>query len=145
LLVAGWTPPEVIGGVTGGIVGIGVVIGAVLILEFGGGAVTLAPIDDPVGLGGTLPDIEDVALHSLLIESYAYPSGHVIIGGTAVVGVVKPSQLLRLQRTYHTSRRRATEQLTFWWTYTIPARAAALPTDVERISRTGWMQGPNAI
>jgi hypothetical protein len=111
--MAGWTPPVVIGGVTGGIVGIGVVIGAVLIAEFGGGAETLAPIPPSTAVGGTLPDIDEEGLHFLVTESYAYPSEHVQVGSTAVVGVVKPSQLLRLHRTYQTTRRSANEQLTF--------------------------------
>jgi hypothetical protein len=62
-------------------VGIGVVMGAVLTAEFGGGVETLAPIvEEGDDSGGTLPDIEDVGLHSLLIESYAYPSGQVMVG-----------------------------------------------------------------
>jgi hypothetical protein len=62
-------------------VGIGVVMGAVLTAVFGGGVETLAPIDDEGDdSGGTLPDMEDVGLHSLLTESYAYPSGHVQVG-----------------------------------------------------------------
>jgi hypothetical protein len=110
--VEGWTPPEELGG-TGGIVATGVVMGAVLTAEFGGGVDTLAPIEDEgVDSTGTLPDMDDVGLHSLLTESYAYPSGHVHVGETVVVGVVKPSQLLPLR--YHTTKRRATEQLTFW-------------------------------
>jgi hypothetical protein len=52
-------------------VGIGVVIGAVLTAEFGGGVDTLAPIvEEGVDSGGgTLPDMDDVGLHSLLTES----------------------------------------------------------------------------
>lgn len=62
-------------------VGIGVVIGAVLIAAFGGGVDTLAPIvEEGTDSGGTLPDMADVGLHSLLMESYAYPSGHVMVG-----------------------------------------------------------------
>jgi hypothetical protein len=49
-------------------VAVGVVIGAVLTAEFGGGVVTLAPIVDSGG-AGTLPDMEDDALHSLLTAS----------------------------------------------------------------------------
>ena len=67
----GWTP-EVLGGETGGIVGIGVVIGALLIDELGGGMLTLAPVVLPKlgsGGGGTLPDMEEVGLHSLETES----------------------------------------------------------------------------
>ena len=63
--------------------GIGVVIGAVLTDELGGGMLTLAPgMLAPLasGGGGTLPDIEEVGLHSLETESYAYPSGHVHVG-----------------------------------------------------------------
>jgi hypothetical protein len=53
-------------------VGIGVVMGAVLTAEFGGGVDTLAPMDEEgVDSGGTLPDMDDVGLHSLLMESYA--------------------------------------------------------------------------
>ena len=67
----GWTPPIELGG-TGGMVGIGVVMGAVLTAEFGGGVETLAPIvEEGVDSGGTLPDMDDVGLHSLLTESYA--------------------------------------------------------------------------
>jgi hypothetical protein len=62
-------------------VGIGVVMGAVLTAVFGGGVDTLAPIvEEGVDSGGTLPDMEDVGLHSLLTESYAYPSGQVMTG-----------------------------------------------------------------
>jgi len=76
----GWTP-EVLGGDTGGIVGIGVVIGAVLTDELGGGMLTLAPGMLPMlASGGTLPDIEEEGLHSLVTESYAYPLGHVTVG-----------------------------------------------------------------
>jgi hypothetical protein len=52
-------------------VGIGVVIGAVLTAAFGGGVDTLAPMEEE-GVdsgGGTLPDMDDVGLHSLLTES----------------------------------------------------------------------------
>ena len=67
----GWTPPIELGG-TGGMVGIGVVMGAVLTAELGGGVETLAPMEDEgVDSGGTLPDMDDVGLHSLLTESYA--------------------------------------------------------------------------
>jgi hypothetical protein len=105
----------VIGGITGGIVGIGVVIGAVLSAEFGGGVLTLAPISDPpVGAGGMLPDIDEETMHVFVTASSAYPLGHVMVGSTVVVGVVNPSQLVRAQRTYHTTSRRAIEQLTFW-------------------------------
>jgi hypothetical protein len=53
-------------------VGIGVVIGAVLTAELGGGMLTLAPGMLPMlASGGTLPDIEEEALHSLVTESYA--------------------------------------------------------------------------
>jgi hypothetical protein len=56
-------------------------MGALLIAELGGGVDTLAPIDEEgVDSGGTLPDIEEDALHSLVTESYAYPSGQVIVG-----------------------------------------------------------------
>jgi hypothetical protein len=59
----------------------GVVIGAVLTTAFGGGVETLAPMEEEgVDSGGTLPDMADVGLHSLLMESYAYPSGHVMVG-----------------------------------------------------------------
>jgi hypothetical protein len=102
-------------GITGGIgiVAVGVVMGAVLIAMLGGGVATLAPIVDSGG-AGTLPDIEDVGVHVLVTASSAYPSGHVIEGATVVVGVVKPSQLEPWQRTYNTTSRRATGQLTFW-------------------------------
>jgi hypothetical protein len=63
-------------------VGIGVVMGAVLTAVFGGGVDTLAPMEEE-GVdsgGGTLPDMDDVGLHSLLTESYAYPSGQVMTG-----------------------------------------------------------------
>jgi hypothetical protein len=70
-------------------------MGALLIAELGGGVDTLAPIDEEgVDSGGTLPDIEEDALHSLVTESYAYPSGHVHVGATVAVGVVKPSHPL---------------------------------------------------
>jgi hypothetical protein len=62
----------VLGGATGGIVGIGVVIGALLTDELGGGMLTLAPLVLPTlgsGGGGTLPDMEEVGLHSLATES----------------------------------------------------------------------------
>jgi len=60
---------------------VGVVMGALLIAEFGGGVDTLAPIDEEgADSGGTLPDMDDVGLHSLVTESYAYPSGHVQVG-----------------------------------------------------------------
>jgi hypothetical protein len=61
----------VLGGETGGIVGIGVVIGALLTDELGGGILTLAPVVLPkLGSGGgTLPDIDELALHSLETES----------------------------------------------------------------------------
>ena len=77
----GWTP-EVLGGDTGGIVGIGVVIGAVLTDKLGGGMLTLAPgmLPTLASGGGTLPDIEEEGLHSLTTESYANPSGHVQVG-----------------------------------------------------------------
>jgi len=89
-------------------------MGAVLTAEFGGGVETLAPIDDEgEDSGGTLPDMEEEGLHSLLTESYAYPSGQVHVGATLVVGVVKPSQLPRLQRTYQITNSRATGQLTY--------------------------------
>jgi hypothetical protein len=61
----------VIGGVTGGIVGIGVVIGAVLIAEFGGGVFTLAPIADPVGAGGILPAAEEETIQVFVTASKA--------------------------------------------------------------------------
>jgi hypothetical protein len=67
----GWTP-DVLGGETGGIVGIGVVIGALLTDELGGGMLTLAPVVLPrlgSGGGGILPDIDELALHSLETES----------------------------------------------------------------------------
>ena len=66
----GWTP-DVLEGGTGGIVGIGVVIGALLTDELGGGMLTLAPLVLPtLGSGGdTLPDMEEVGLHSLETES----------------------------------------------------------------------------
>jgi hypothetical protein len=65
----GWTP-ELLEGGTGGIVGIGVVIGALLTDELGGGMLTLAPVVLPrLGSGGTLPDMEEVGLHSLETES----------------------------------------------------------------------------
>jgi hypothetical protein len=58
-----------------------VVIGAVLIAAFGGGAETLEPIvEEGVDSTGTLPDMDEVGLHSLLMESYAYPSGQVMVG-----------------------------------------------------------------
>jgi hypothetical protein len=50
-------------------VGIGVVIGAVLTDELGGGMLTLAPGILPLASGGTLPDIEEVGLHSFATES----------------------------------------------------------------------------
>jgi len=61
----------VLGGETGGIVGIGVVIGALLTDELGGGMLTLAPVVLPTlaSGGGTLPDMEEVGLHSLETES----------------------------------------------------------------------------
>jgi hypothetical protein len=101
------------GAPTGGIVGIGVVIGAVLTPGLGGGVVTLAPGREPEDEGGTLPDIADTGLQLLLMASIAYPSGHVTVGATVVVGVVKPSQLGREQRRYAITSRRATEQLTY--------------------------------
>jgi hypothetical protein len=79
--VDGCTVLDGAGGIEG-IVAIGVVMGALLTDELGGGVDTLAPIDEE-GDGdsaGTLPDMEEEALHSLLIESYAYPSGHVTVG-----------------------------------------------------------------
>jgi hypothetical protein len=103
----------VVGGITGGMVAVGVVIGAVLIAMLGGGVVTLAPIVDSGG-AGTLPDMEDVGVHVFVTPSSAYPSGHVIDGATVVVGVVKPSQLEPWQRTYPIASRRAAAQLTFW-------------------------------
>jgi hypothetical protein len=72
-------------------------MGAVLIAEFGGGVVTLAPIVDSGG-AGTLPDILEDAIHVLVIASSAYPSGQLIVGVTVVVGVVKPSQVAPVQR-----------------------------------------------
>jgi hypothetical protein len=78
-------------------VAVGVVIGAVLIAEFGGGVMTLAPIVDSGG-AGTLPDMEEVGVHDLVTASSAYPSGQVIVGATVVVGVVKPSQVAPVQR-----------------------------------------------
>lgn len=74
-------------------VGVGVVIGALLTPGIGGGVVTSAPGSDPLDEGGMLPDIADTALHELLRASSAYPLGHVTVGATVVVGVVKPSQL----------------------------------------------------
>jgi hypothetical protein len=79
--------------VTGGMVGVGVVIGAVLIPGIGGGVVTSAPGSDPLDEGGMLPDIAETVLHEFVMASRAYPLGHVIVGATVVVGVVKPSQL----------------------------------------------------
>jgi len=88
-----------LGGIIGGIVAVGVVMGAVLIEAFGGGVEILAPTPDSGGEGGgTLPLIEEVGLHSLLTESYAYPSGQVIVGSTVVVGVVNISRLVRAHR-----------------------------------------------
>jgi hypothetical protein len=52
----------------------------VLIDELGGGMLTLAPGMLPLASGGTLPDIEEEGLHSLVTESYAYPLGHVTVG-----------------------------------------------------------------
>jgi hypothetical protein len=63
-----------------------------------------------------LPAAAEETKQFFVTASYAYPLGHVHVGWTVVVGVVKPSQLLRLQQTYHTTSRSATEQLTFWWT-----------------------------
>ena len=51
-------------------VGTGVVIGAVLILEFGGGVVTLAPIADSVA-AGILPDMDETALQLFVTASMA--------------------------------------------------------------------------
>ena len=102
-------------GITGGIgiVAVGVVMGAVLIAMLGGGVATLAPIVDSGG-AGTLPDIAEEARQVLVTASRAYPSGHVIVGATVAVGVVKPSQLEPWQRTYPIASRRAAAQLTFW-------------------------------
>jgi len=51
-------------------VGIGVVIGALLTDELGGGMLTLAPgILPTLASGGTLPDMDEVGLHSLETES----------------------------------------------------------------------------
>jgi hypothetical protein len=75
--------------------------------------VTEAPTDDPTAEGGTLPDIDEEGLHSFVTTSYAYPSGHVQVGSTVVVGVVKPSQLVLAQRTYAIANRSAAAQLTF--------------------------------
>ena len=44
-------------------------MGAVLNEALGGGVEILAPTPDSGGEGGTLPDIDDVGLHSLLTES----------------------------------------------------------------------------
>jgi len=89
----GWTPPNEGGSVTGGIVGVGVVIGAVLILELGGGVVTLAAVD-----GGMLAAAAEAGLQLFVTESSAYPSGHVTVGATVVVGVVNCSHVLWQQR-----------------------------------------------
>jgi hypothetical protein len=69
-----------LGGIIGGIVDVGVVMGAVLNEAFGGGVETLAPTLDSGGEGGIFPLIDELGLHSLLTESYAYPSGQVIVG-----------------------------------------------------------------
>ena len=66
----GWTPPIDGGRLTGGIVAVGVVIGAVLSLPFGGGVVTLAPVVDSGG-AGTLPDMDDEGLQLFVIASMA--------------------------------------------------------------------------
>jgi hypothetical protein len=60
----------VVGGATPGSVVVGVVIGAVLIAELGGGVVTLAPIVDSGG-AGILPDIVEDATHVLVTASSA--------------------------------------------------------------------------
>jgi len=43
----------------------------VLIAEFGGGVVTLAPIADPVGAGGMLPAIDDETMQLFVTASSA--------------------------------------------------------------------------
>jgi hypothetical protein len=59
-----------LGGIIGGgIVAVGVVIGAVLIEAFGGGVEILAPTPDSGGDGGILPLIEELGLQSLLTAS----------------------------------------------------------------------------
>jgi hypothetical protein len=68
----------------------------VLILEFGGGVETLAPIPDSVGegaLGGVTEDV-DLQTGGVAVESNAVPSGQVIIGGTSNI-----SRVLRAHRT----------------------------------------------
>jgi hypothetical protein len=87
----------VVGGATPGIVAVGVVMGAVLIAELGGGVMTLAPIVDSGG-AGTLPDMLEEAMQVLVTASSAYPSGQLIVGATVAVGVVKPSQVAPVQR-----------------------------------------------
>jgi hypothetical protein len=44
-------------------------MGALLTDELGGGMLTLAPDMLPLASGGTLPDMEEVGLHSLATES----------------------------------------------------------------------------
>ena len=88
-------------------------MGAVLIEAFGGGVEMLAPTPDSGGEGGTLPLIEELVLHSLVTESYAYPSGQVTVGSTVVVGVVNISRLVRAHRIYAITNKRATGQLTY--------------------------------
>jgi hypothetical protein len=79
--VEGCTPPEVFGGFTGGIVGVGVVIGAELTAEFGGGVDTEAPMEDPTAAGGTLPAAAEATLHVFDTLSNAYPSGQLVPTG----------------------------------------------------------------
>jgi|LakMenEpi03Aug12_release.lakeMendotaPanAssembly.Ray.scaffolds.fasta_scaffold2317396_1 hypothetical protein len=60
----------VVGGATPGNVVVGVVMGAVLIAELGGGVVTLAPTVDSGG-AGTLPDMLEEATQLLVTASSA--------------------------------------------------------------------------
>jgi hypothetical protein len=83
-------------------------MGAVLIVELGGGIFTLAP-----DVGGILGEAAELTWHFFMTASYAYPSGHVGVGSTVVVGVSNPSHALIWQRRYPTTKRSAREQLTY--------------------------------
>ena len=100
-------PPELAGPV--GIDGVGVVIGAVLTFELGGGVFTLAPVVLPEagagGVGGIGGVTEEEAMHAFLVSSHAYPFEQGLLA--------MPSQAENPDRAKTITSRSATEQLTY--------------------------------
>ena len=104
----------------GGIVAVGVVMGAVLTEELGGIVLTGAPGPDvgPIVLTGFdgssgeavggVTEEADLQTGGVAVESNAVPSGQFIVGGTSNI-----SRVMRAHRTYAMTNKSAAGQLTY--------------------------------